>query len=148
MDHHLLVIGDDIRSARHITDALRDRYSVMAASKFRFLADPGLTDGFDLIIIDHSEPRLNAIDICADLRQRNVETPVVVLAAGDRLQQRVAMFKAGADDYLVKPVDLDELQVRIEALLRRLGRSKKPEILSYEFGGRRVDFRQSELVRN
>ena len=149
MNHHLLLIGDDMRSARHLIEALISRgYSVVAASKFEFLSDQELADGFDLIMIDHSEPRLNAMEICADLRRRDVDTPVVVLAARDQLQQRVAIFRAGADDYLVKPIDMDELQVRIEALLRRLNRNANPEIFSYEFSGRCVDFRQSELVRN
>jgi two-component system alkaline phosphatase synthesis response regulator PhoP len=149
MNHHLLLIGDDMRSARHLVEALISRgYSVVAASKFEFLSDHGLADGFDLIMIDHSEPRLNAMEICADLRRRDADTPVLVLAARDQLQQRLAIFRAGADDYLVKPIDMDELQVRIEALLRRLNRNTKPEIFSYEFGGRCVDFRQSELVRN
>jgi len=149
MDHHLLVIKDDACSTRPITDLLRDRgYTVATASNFEFFVDPGLADNFDLVVIDHSELRTNAIDICTELRQRNVEVPVVVLAARNRVQDRLAIFKAGADDYLVKPVDFDELQARIEALLARSIRSKKPEILSYEFGGMRVDFRQGELVRN
>jgi len=57
-------------------------------------------------------------------------------------------FKAGADDCLFKPVDLDELQVRIEALLIRYARRKKQEVSSYVFTGRRVDFGRSELVCN
>jgi two-component system alkaline phosphatase synthesis response regulator PhoP len=88
------------------------------------------------------------MDICAELRQRDIDAPIVVLAARDQLQHRVAIFKAGADDCLIKPIDLEELQVRIEALLIRSGRNKKPEIFSYEFGGWRVDFRQSQLIRN
>jgi DNA-binding response OmpR family regulator len=112
------------------------------------VTDPSIADDFDIIVIDHSEPRINAIDICAELRQRNVEAPIVVLAARDQLQHRVAIFKAGADDCLVKPVDLDEMQVRIESLLIRSIRHKKQEIDSYEFAGRRVDFGRSEVVHD
>ena len=65
----------------------------------------------------------------------------------DQIRHRVAFFKAGADDFLIKPVDLDELQVRVEALLIRYVRRKKQEIFYYEFAGRRVDFGHSELVR-
>lgn len=149
MDQHLLVIKDDACSTRRMTDALRDRgYTVTTASEFEFFVDPGLADNFDLIVIDHSEPARNAIDICAELRQRNVDVPLVVLAPRNGVQDRIAIFKAGADDYLVKPVDLDELQVRIDALLVRSVRSRKPELFSYDFGGMQVDFRQAELVRN
>src|ERR1051325_4438265 len=99
MDQHLLLIKDDVCSVRHIVDALQGQgYTVVTASKFEFVAEPGLADTFDLIVIDHSEPRLNAMEICAELRLRNVDAPVVVLAARDHIDHRVAIFKAGADD--------------------------------------------------
>jgi two-component system, OmpR family, alkaline phosphatase synthesis response regulator PhoP len=149
MDQRLLLIRDDACSMRHLTDVLRERgYTVATLSNFEFALDPAFTDNFDLILVDHAEPRLNAIDICVELRQRDVEAPVVVLAAHDHVQQRVAIFKAGADDYLLKPIDPDELQARIEALLARSVRKKKPEISSYEFGSFRVDFHESRLARN
>jgi DNA-binding response OmpR family regulator len=149
MDHHLLLISDDAYSIRHVTEALQGQgYMVARASKFEFVTDPDFADNFDLILIDHSEPQINALDICAELRQRDIEAPIVVLAARDQIQNRVAVFKAGADDCLFKPVDLDELQVRIESLLIRSVRNKKQEISSYEFAGRCVDFRHSELVCN
>jgi two-component system, OmpR family, alkaline phosphatase synthesis response regulator PhoP len=149
MDYQLLLIRDDTRSMRPVTEALRGRgYTVATASKFEFVTDPGLADNFDVIVIDHSEHGINAMDICAELRQRDIEVPIVVLAARDQIRHRVAIFKAGADDCLTKPVDLDELQVRIEALLIRYVRRKTQEISTYEFAGRRVDFGQSELVRN
>src|SRR6185503_950384 len=90
MDHHLLLIRDDVRAIRYIIDALEDRYTVVGGSRSEVGADPGLADSFDLIVIDHSEPRLNALDICSEIRQRNVEAPVVILAGGDQLHHRVA----------------------------------------------------------
>ena len=148
MDHQLLLIRDDVESVRQLSAALeRQGYAVVTASRFEFGTDPGLAESFDLIVIDHCEPRLNAMDICLELRQRNIEAPVVVLAGREQLAQRVAIFQAGADDYLVKPVDLEEFQARIESLLIRSRRYKKPQIVDYEFAGRRVDFRRSELTR-
>src|SRR5438309_928743 len=98
MDQHLLVIREEASSIRHVTDVLRERgYTVAAISNFEFAIDPGFAENFDLIVLDHSEPRLNAMDICAQLRQRNVEAPVVVLAEHNHAQHRVAIFKAGAD---------------------------------------------------
>jgi two-component system, OmpR family, alkaline phosphatase synthesis response regulator PhoP len=149
MDYQLLLIRDDTRSMRPVMEALRGRgYTVATASKFEFVTDPGLADNFDVIVVDHAEDGINAMDICAELRQRDIEVPIVVLAARDQIRHRVAIFKAGADDCLTKPVDLDELQVRIEALLIRYVRRKTQEISTYEFAGRRVDFGLSELVRN
>ncbi len=77
-----------------------------------------------------------------------METPLIVLRDHDQAQHRVAVFKAGGDDYLLKPFDLDEMQARIDALLVRSVRKRKPEITSYEFAGVRVDFHRSELIRN
>jgi two-component system alkaline phosphatase synthesis response regulator PhoP len=149
MNHRLLAVEDRARTERSVTDVLRNwGYTVATASNFDSAAGAGLADDFDLIIINHSEPRINAMEICSELRWRNVQAPVVVLAARDQVPDRVAIFRAGADDYLPKPVDLDELQVRIEALLVRYVRTRQQEISCYEFGGMRVDFRQSQLLRN
>jgi two-component system alkaline phosphatase synthesis response regulator PhoP len=149
MDHRLLIIKDGVRSPSQVTDDLRGLgFTVATASNFEFTVDPGLADSFDLIVIDHTESKMSATDICAELRQRNVEAPLMVLTPCDHLQHRIAIFKAGADDYLVKPVNLDELQVRIESLLTRSSRHKKPDLSSYEFGAMRLDLSHSELFRN
>jgi two-component system alkaline phosphatase synthesis response regulator PhoP len=150
MEYHLLLIREDISSTLSVSEALKGRgYSVAAATHSRFQTDPGIAGSFDLIVIDHSEPRINAMDICIELRQRSIQVPIVVLAAThDHAQHRVAVFRAGADDCLVKPVDLDELQIRIESLLVRSDRNRIQEIAIYEFQGRLVDFNQSHLVRN
>src|SRR5436853_4567758 len=133
MDPHLLVIREDAASIRPVTDVLRNRgYTVATVSNFEFAIDPGVAENFDLIVVDHSEPRLNAMDICAELRERNVEAPVVVLAERDQAHDRVAIFKAGADDYLLKPLDLDELQLRIDALLTRRARREQADVCSEE----------------
>src|SRR5262245_59178632 len=133
MDHQLLLIREDIRASRYVADALRGRgYSVAMASRLEYNADPGLADSFDLIVVDHSEPRLNAMDICSELRQRHVEVPLVVLAYREQVPHRVEIFKAGADDYLIKPIDPEDLSARIEALLTRWGRDRKPAIVSHK----------------
>jgi len=149
MDQHLLVVRTDGSSIKEIIEGLRDRgYTVVTISNFELAVDPALAENFDLILLEHSQSQINALEICAELRQRNVETPVIVLADRDQAQHRVAVFKAGGDDYLIKPFELDELQARIEALLVRSVRRRKPEITAYEFAGVRVDFHRSELIRN
>jgi DNA-binding response OmpR family regulator len=148
MDENLLLIRDDAGSMRHITTTLQSLgYSVAARSNFEFGIDPAFAADFDLILIDHSEPRINAIDICTELRHRDVEAPVIVFAPPNPVPQRVAIFKAGANDYLLKPIDLDELQARVEALLDRVIRVRKLEVPSCKFGSVYVDFDESELTR-
>src|SRR5688572_19624972 len=149
MDHQLLLIREDIRTSRYVADALQGRgYSVVTASRSEFRADPGLAESFDLIVIDHWEPRLNAMDICSELRQRHVEVPLVVLAHRAQVPRRVEIFNAGADDYLIKPIDPEDLSARIEALLARSDRNKKSEIVSHKFGKWRVDFRRLAFTRD
>jgi two-component system alkaline phosphatase synthesis response regulator PhoP len=149
MDYHLLLIREDIRTSRYVADALKGRgYAVATVSTLEFSSDPGLADTFDLIIIDHSEPRLNAMEICSELRQRHIEVPLVVLAHRAQVPHRVEIFNAGADDYLIKPIDPEDLGARIEALLIRAGKTKKPEIVSHKFGKWRVDFRRLALTRD
>jgi DNA-binding response OmpR family regulator len=148
MGNHLLAIEDRRSTDRSVADLLREwGYGVATASNNTDAIEIGLADNIDLIIINHSEPQINAIQICAELRSRNLRSPVIVLA-GREVRDRVAIFKAGADDYVLKPIDSDELQVRIQALLLRAGHRKKPGISHYEFGGMYVDFRESELIRN
>lgn len=149
MDQNLLFIRDDAGSMRRVTDALQARgYLVATRSNSEFSLDPAYATDFDLILIDHSEPEINALQICTELRQREVEAPVIVFAPPNPVQQRVAIFQAGADDYLLKPVDLDELHARVARLLERIVRMRKSDVIAYEFGPFRVDFRESELARN
>lgn len=149
MDRHLLLIRDDACSTRSLASALETRsYTVASLSNFEFIIDPAFAANFDVILIDHCEPRVNAMEICSDLRQREIEAPIIVLAPQMFTSQRVAIFKAGADDYLLKPIDMEELHARMEALLVRMVRMRKSEISAYEFGKMRIDFRQSELARD
>lgn len=74
---------------------------------------------FDLVILDWALPRLAGVEVCRQLRQRRIATPVLMLTARDQVEDRIEGLDAGADDYLVKPFHVDELAARIEALLRR-----------------------------
>jgi DNA-binding response OmpR family regulator len=74
---------------------------------------------YDLIILDILLPELNGLEVCKELRQRGVNTPVLMLTARDSIDDRVAGLDAGADDYLVKPFALKELLARLRALSRR-----------------------------
>src|SRR3989442_15448208 len=125
MDRHLLVIRPDASSIRNVIDGLRDRgYAVVAVSDFELTVDPTLAENFDLIIVAHAQNRINALEICADLRQRDVETPLIVVADQDLAQHRVAIFKAGGGHAFLKPLHRDELEAPGEWLLARVAPKK------------------------
>jgi two-component system, OmpR family, alkaline phosphatase synthesis response regulator PhoP len=150
MGHCLLTIENDRTGhERRVSEVLEESgHTVATTSDSVAAADAALAAHVELIIVHHSQPVIRAIDVCAELRRRNVHLPVIVLGARHDFPDRIAIFKAGADDYLPKPVDFEELQVRIEALLLRFARNRNYDVLSYEFGGMRVNFGQAELVRN
>lgn len=74
---------------------------------------------FDLVVLDLGLPGLSGMEVLKRLRKRGATTPVLVLTARDALQDRVAGLKAGADDYVLKPFEFEELEARLQALLRR-----------------------------
>jgi two-component system alkaline phosphatase synthesis response regulator PhoP len=103
---------------------------------------------FDLIILDVMLPRKNGFDVCRDLRQRGVRTPVLMLTARGQIVDKVVGLKLGADDYLTKPFAMAELLARVEALLRRSPVAAGPSADSYQFGPVRIDFRSAEVHRD
>lgn len=117
----LLLVEDDLSLARGIRLALKpDRYTVDVVSDgqeaLAALQDAGL---FDAVILDLGLPRLDGLDVLDRVRQSGNTVPILVLTARDSIDDRVAGLDAGADDYLVKPFDVDELRARLRALLRR-----------------------------
>lgn len=76
-------------------------------------------EGYDLVLLDLGLPRKSGLDVLAGIRKRGSTVPVLILTARDAVADRVKGLDTGADDYLVKPFDLDELAARIRALLRR-----------------------------
>jgi two-component system response regulator PrrA len=76
----------------------------------------------DVLVVDVGLPGMSGIELCAELRRRHVDVPILILSARDQVGDRVEGLRAGADDYVVKPFHLDELAARLEALLRRAAR--------------------------
>jgi two-component system response regulator MprA len=116
----ILVVDDEPRVRSALKRALTlDGYEVEVAADgsqaLRFLS----TDSADAIVLDILMPEVNGIEVCRRLRKSGDRTPVLVLSARDAVADRVAGLDVGADDYLVKPFDLDELLARLRALLRR-----------------------------
>ncbi len=94
-------------------------------------------------------PRRNGLDVCRDLRQRGITTPIIMLTARAQVFDKVVGLKIGADDYLTKPFEIIELLARIEALHRRAPVATPalpPEV--YQFGVVKIDFRRAEVERD
>ncbi|MBK6357873.1 MAG: response regulator transcription factor [Betaproteobacteria bacterium] len=103
-----LTVG--LRQAGFAVDWLRDGNS----------ADQALqSESFDLVVLDLGLPRLSGMDVLSRARGRGLTVPILILTARDATGDKVSGLDAGADDYLVKPIDLDELSARIRALTRR-----------------------------
>lgn len=124
-----------IEQDSHITILLVEDHSDLAASVGDYLENCGYAmdfgaDGsialnlleankYDLIVLDLMLPKVDGIKVCKQLRERGDGTPVLMLTARDQLEDKITGFEAGADDYLVKPFAMQELEIRIKALIRR-----------------------------
>ena len=116
----LLLVEDDPDLRRMLAGLLIDEgYAVDEAPDGHRGLHLGLSRSYDLIVLDRRLPAVEGLDLLARLRTRGVTTPVLVLSALGNPSQRVEGLDAGADDYLAKPFDLDELLARLRALRRR-----------------------------
>jgi len=116
----VLVVEDERKLAQILASALAaEHYDVVVAPTGEDGFFPSNAEVFDLVVLDLMLPGRNGLDILQTLRQRHIETPVLILTARDGVDDRVLGLDLGADDYLVKPFALPELLARIRALLRR-----------------------------
>lgn len=115
----VLIIEDD----RNLSDAVCESISQLFETEQAFDGEEGLylaqQDIYDLIILDIMLPLMDGYEVLKRLREENCRTPVLLLTAKDGIGDKIMGFKAGADDYLVKPFHRDELLLRIEAIIRR-----------------------------
>ena len=147
MTSRILLVEDEPGVRLTVEDRLRSEgYEVESAAD----GDEGLkratSERFDLLILDVMLPKRSGFDVCRDLRQQGVTTPVLMLTARTQVADRVVGLKLGADDYLVKPFAMAELLARVETRLRRpTSHSDRPG--AYRFGDVVVDFRRAEVER-
>lgn len=116
----VLVVEDERKLAQILASALQgEHYDVVVAPTGEDGFFRANAETFDLVVLDLMLPGRNGLEILRTLRQRHIETPVLILTARDGIDDRVLGLDLGADDYLVKPFALAELLARIRALLRR-----------------------------
>lgn len=142
----ILLVEDDDRISDALVEDLSDRnFVVEVAHDGQAAWDLVDTFTYDLILLDVMLPKVDGISLCRRLRSQGCVTPILMLTARDTVNDRVLGLDAGADDYLVKPFDLQELSARMRALLRR-GSSALPPVL--EWGQLRLDPSTCEVFYN
>jgi two-component system alkaline phosphatase synthesis response regulator PhoP len=151
MSKRILFVEDEPGLVMTLTDRLRNEgYAVETSYDGESGLARATNERFDAIILDVMLPRKSGFDVCRDLRQRGVVTPLIMLTARGQIVDKVVGLKLGADDYLTKPFEMSELLARLEALLRRAPAAPEPMLSSeiYQFGPVRVDFRRAEVEQS
>lgn len=146
----VLVVEDDPMIGRAVADGLRaDGYAVDwvrdgAAAELALLHGP-----YDLAVLDLGLPRKDGFDVLKALRHARIDVPVLIITARDAVADRIAGLDHGADDYLVKPFDLDELLARARAVIRRRSGRGSPQTvfgaLTFDPVKREVSFRGARV---
>ncbi|MCU0540655.1 MAG: response regulator transcription factor [Oscillatoriaceae cyanobacterium Prado104] len=125
----ILVVEDDVQIADMLAEALTNRqYAIDVAQDGEMAWNWIETMEYDLVLLDITLPKMNGLLFCQKLRDRNFSIPVLMLTARDTIADKIIGLDAGADAYMVKPFDLEELMAQIRALLRRKGSTTRSKL--------------------
>ena len=142
----ILIVEDDRDIAFGLEeDLVRHGHQVETVGDGEQAVRRGREGGFDLIILDLMLPRKDGFEVCRELRQAGLKTPIIMLTAKTHEAEKVLGLELGADDYVTKPFSPRELRARIQALLRR---TTEESLGIYRFGDCEVDFDRGEVRRN
>lgn len=120
MKIHALIIEDDKDLAEAISDYMElDNIEFDFAYNGQSGLNLAMENSYDIILTDINMPKMDGLDVCKILREKGLSTPILMLTARDTLDDKVKGFSVGSDDYLVKPFAMEELKVRMQALVRR-----------------------------
>jgi DNA-binding response OmpR family regulator len=143
----VLLIEDEPGLVMTLTDRLcSEGYDVASATDGPTGLDRASKEPWDVILLDIMLPGMSGFDVCRDLRQKNITTPIIMLTARGQVIDRVLGLKLGGDDYLTKPFDMMELLARIEVQLRRAVASSAG-VYQFRFGDISIDARKAEVTR-
>lgn len=116
----ILLVEDESKIANAVARGLKyEGFEVSIASDGEEALILGKNEEFDCIVLDRMLPLKEGVEVCKELRESNIKTPIIMLTAKSGVNDKIEGLDAGADDYLAKPFSLDELLARIRALLRR-----------------------------
>lgn len=149
MDKKILIIEDEEDLAKGLILNLKDEgYRVDWACEGSEGLRKAFEDTPDLIILDIMLPKKNGLDICQELRQKNINIPIIMLTAKGEEIDKVVGLELGADDYMTKPFSIRELLARIKVQLRKEKTEERMTSKSYRFGDVEVDFVHFKVRRN
>jgi two-component system alkaline phosphatase synthesis response regulator PhoP len=146
MSSRILLIEDEPGLVLTVSDLLAaEGHEVESAADGEAGLAKASAGNFDLVILDVMLPRKTGFEVCRELRQKGVDTAILMLTAKTQVVDRVVGLKLGADDYLTKPFDPAELLARVEALLRRVQKENRIPVQSFQFGDVEVDFERADV---
>lgn len=123
----ILLVEDDAMIRRAMVAALKDHgLTVDALGDGAQVLSAVLAQPYDLLILDLGLPKMDGLDVLAQIRAAKVDLPILIVTARDDIKSRIGGLDGGADDYVVKPFDMQELLARIRALVRRHGGTAQP----------------------
>ena len=147
--YSILLVEDE----ENLLEALRlnlelEGYEVTGVSDGAEALNAVKNEYFDLIILDVMLPELDGISVCENIRLRGNEIPILILSAKNSSADRVLGLKKGADDYLTKPFNLEELLIRVNKLIHKSNRisQKQPVADEYTFGKNRINFKALQSI--
>lgn len=127
----ILVIEDNPRLADRIQRKLRNKFNLDFVENGHEAIESAKATSYDIILLDLGLPDLSGLEVCILLRKHQVLAPILVLTGTDEIASKVELLNNGADDYVTKPFDSDELIARVSALARRRFRHKPRKIINY-----------------
>tara|TARA_A100000164_G_C21933329_1_gene786809 strand:+ start:188 stop:868 length:681 start_codon:yes stop_codon:yes gene_type:complete len=128
---HILLIEDDVNAASYVIKGLKESgYVVDHAQDGEKGMEFAISLKFDVMVIDRMLPKIDGLSLIKEIRNENIDTPILILSALGEVDEKVLGLKAGADDYLAKPFSFSELLARIEVLHRRSNPDIKETILN------------------
>ena len=149
MSVKILLVEDEAGIAEVMADLLRaEDYEVEICADGNRGLERALADSFDLLILDLMLPGKSGYEICHSVREAGYDGAILILTARGLIEDKVKGLRTGAEDYLVKPFDPDELLARTEALLRRSGKASRTPVSKIRFGNVTVDFANNEIAKD
>ncbi len=126
-----------------------ENYEVIAVEDGEMAIQKFESEHFDLIILDLMLPKLSGLEILKTLSVKHANLPVIIISAKDTSSDRIKGLKSGADDYLSKPFEIEELLIRIQNLLKRQGeKNNQQELEIVRFGNCMINFKTFEATKN
>ncbi|HKB88365.1 MAG TPA: response regulator transcription factor [Patescibacteria group bacterium] len=142
----ILLIDDDLEASRSVKKALRNYYVVESAKTYEDGEYKAQVNGYDSLLIDYTLPDMDGIQLCKKLRDGGFNKSIIILTGNDEIKNKVAALNSGADDYITRPFDLEELRARIESTFRRYPENTHSDVLIV--GDLSLDLSKRKAIRS